>query len=141
MAQITIESALQSGLVTLLSAVTWPAANATVIGYGDGEGRPKDPAMIVHAKPARRLEPNANYWECQVLVVCLTKPEADDNRVTVTRAYEEALGWVKGLTAASLTAATGLTVDGVIMTEAGEDSVTEDDQMKTVPFTVFITKA
>lgn len=149
MAQMVIEQAIETGsagttgIVSLLKAVTWISANiANVIGYGNGPATKDMPLIVVNANPARKIEPNYNYWECPVEIVCMTRPSVDDNRSKLNRMYAEVMGWANGVTTATLATATGLTVDGKVMA-AGTDEVSPqaEFQAKTVLFNLYVTKS
>ena len=139
-----IEEAVKSLLSANAAIITMVAAGLVVRDFRDNSQAKASKMIVVHAEPAQRLAPNANFWRVQVAVLCVTHQAVDKSRATCESIYQAAMSVVGAATkttiSAKLPAGSSVTIDGIVQ-GPGEEGADESHQFITIKADIFATIA
>jgi hypothetical protein len=144
---INIEHKLELGFMSILSDRDYfksggEGYEVLMLNFMDNSSDDR-PAkyIVVHAAPAVRVAPNAPYYKISVKLVALTHMPSDKDRKLCKALYNENFNCIRGLDVSSLGTASGLTIDGVVMTQ-GDEAIEpiKDYQMMLASCDIFLTQ-
>ena len=93
----------------------------------------------MNCNPFRRLEPNADYYESEVDLICFTYIQDDKARSSLRSLQSEIFDFARTLLPATLATETGLTVDGFNMDDSGEQERDDHYNFLTVKIKTYLT--
>lgn len=134
------EKILEDGFVSLISGIQYIIDNnINVRNFEDNSVDVNPPCVIANCNLFRRLEPNADYYESEVDLICFTYIQDDPNRADLRALQGEIFDFARILSPATLSTETGLTVDGVIMVDSGEQERDDHNNYLTVKLKTYLT--
>lgn len=141
MGALQVESKLETAHQTLLNYNGGYIKTNSVARrlWGDNSQAKVTPCVIVHALPATSHLGFSGIHEVQLEIICITNSVDDGSRATLKSIYECARGVIKDNSAATVTTTigTGLTVDGIIISEGNED-ISDDGSLQQLTATATI---
>ena len=138
---MSTEDTLEKGYKALFESIQYVIDNSvTIEQYEDNSNEINPPLVSVDCMPLRRLAPNADYYESECNFICMTYIEDDKSRAILKALYGEIFDYVSGLAPATLATETGLTIDGLVMDESGEQERDERWQLLTIKLKTYLTK-
>ncbi|MCP4103870.1 MAG: hypothetical protein GY750_20995 [Lentisphaerae bacterium] len=136
-----IEDTLEKGYKTLIEGITYIVDNSiTVEQFEDNEKKINPPLVSVHCRPLRRIAPNAPYFESESEFTCMTYIDDDKARTVLKAIYSAVFDYMVDLLPATLATETGLTIDGLVMDDAGDEERDENYQIFTIKLKTYLTK-
>ena len=137
---MSVEKTLEDGYISLIEQVQYVIDNSINIrNFEDQSEDANPPAVIVNCMLARRLEPNYNYYEIETDFICFTYVQDDRARTQLRTLQGEIFDFVRLLLPATLSLETGLTVDGIIMDDTGEQERDDHNNYLTVKIKTYLT--
>ncbi len=137
---MSVEQDLQSGFISLINQIQYVIDNGTgVINFEDNSVDVNPPAIIVNCSPVRRLEPNDKYYECETDLISFTYIKEDESRAILKAIQSEVFDFARSLLPGTLGTASGLTVDGLVMDDSGEQERDDNNNYITVKLKVYLT--
>lgn len=144
---INIEHKLELAFITLLQARDYFKAGGA--GYGtemlqfmdnSSDDRPAK-YLVIHAEPAEQIAPGMPMYKIPVNLVSLSHMPTDKDRKICKLLYNECFNCLKGITKANFATATGITIDGIIMT-SGKEGIepVKDYQMLIASCEIYLTE-
>lgn len=138
---MNIETNIETKLLALVDANTALSALKGTVGlvtrkFSDNSNAQAEHMVVVHALPAERLAPNANFYKVTVEIICLSIISEDRACSTLDQLYGAAMTIVKGIVGVTLL--TGLTIDGRVPL-AGTEGVEGSYQFLTARADLFVT--
>jgi hypothetical protein len=137
---MSIESKLEEGFVSLIEQIQYVidnSVNARV--FEDNSKKVNPPAVIVNCNPVRRIEPNDNKYECETDFINFTYIEDDKSRTQLKEIYSEIFDFARTLLPATLSTASTLTIDGLVMDDSGEQERDDKYNYITTKLKVYLT--
>lgn len=134
-----IEDTLEKGYKSLLEAVAG-LSSVTIEQHEDNSKEIAPPLVSVHCEPLVRIAPNADYYMSNCEFTCMTYIQDDKSRSSLKTIYNEVFNYISSLTPATLATETGLTIDGLVMDEQGEEERDESYQILSVKIKTYLTK-
>jgi len=135
-------AAANAAIIALVAAA---APNALVIrDYRDNAQAKAERMIVVHAAPAERLSPVANFYRVPVTAMAITHQVGDKSRAACEAIYQALMAVINGATATTLGAklpdGSAVTIDGIVPTPGGEGA-DESHQFLAVKADIFATIA
>ena len=90
--------------------------------------------------PLKRVAPNAPYYESECEFTCMSFIDDDKDRVVLKGIYSAVFDYIETLTPATLATETSLTIDGLVMDEAGEEERDDNYQLLSIKLKTYLTK-
>jgi hypothetical protein len=135
-----IENDLENGFISLMEQIQYIIDNSiNVRNFEDNSEEVNPPAVIVNCNPVRRIEPNDKYYECETDFICFTYIEDDKARVQLKSIQSEIFDFARTLLPVTIGTESGLTVDGLVMDDSGEQERDEHNNYITVKLKVYLT--
>ena len=136
-----IESSLETGIASLVGALTYVTANSIPVRkFSDNSQMEGVKIIMVHAPPAERLMPNYDFYKTDIEIVCATHIPNDKNRAILNALYQACLGLVNGSGfKTALASASSVTINGVVPI-IGKEETQDNYQYLAVIATVHLTK-
>jgi len=137
---MSVENDLENGFISLINQIQYVIDNGTgVIQFQDNSSEVNPPAIIVNCNPVRRLEPNDKYYECETDLISFTYIKEDESRAILKAIQSEVFDFARSLLPGTLGTASGLTVDGLVMDDSGEQERDDNNNYITVKIKVYLT--
>lgn len=144
---INIEHKLELAFIALLAARDYFKAGGAghdipMLQFMDNSADDR-PAkyLVIHAEPAEQIAPGMPMYKIPVNLVSLSHMPSDKDRKICKVLYNECFQCLKGITKADFLTATGLAIDGIVMT-SGKEGIEpiKDYQMLIASCEIFITQ-
>ena len=134
------EKTLEDAYIALVQGIQYIIDNSVnVRNFEDNNTTVNPPAVIVNCNPFRRLEPNADYYESEVDFICFTYIQDDKARAQLRTLQGEIFDFARSLAPATLATQSGLTIDGLVMDDAGEQERDDHYNFLTVKLKTYLT--
>ena len=134
------ELTLENAYISLVDGIQYVIDNSVNIrNFSDNSKEVNPPAVIVNCNPFRRLEPNYNYYECETDFICFTYMKEDEDRAILRALQGEIFDFIRDLLPATLATESGLTIDGLVMDDAGEQERDDHNNYITVRIKNYLT--
>jgi hypothetical protein len=135
-----IENDLENGFIALIEQIQYIIDNSiNVRNFENNSEDVNPPAVIVNCNPVRRIEPNDKYYECETDFICFTYIEDDKARSQLKAIQSEIFDFARTLLPVTISTESGLTVDGLVMDDTGEQERDEHNNYITVKLKVYLT--
>ena len=136
---MSIEDTLEKGYKALIGAI--PAlSGVTVEQHEDNSVNINPPLVSVHCGTLKRVAPNAPYYESECEFTCMSFIEDDKDRSVLKGIYSAVFDYIETLLPATLATETSLTIDGLVMDEAGEEERDDSYQLLSIKIKTYLTK-
>lgn len=137
---MSVENDLENGFISLIEGIQYIIDNSiNVRNFEDNTEEVNPPAVIVNCNPVRRLEPNDKYYECETDFICFTYIKDDEARTQLKAIQSEIFDFARLLLPATIGAESGLTVDGLVMDDNGDQERDENNNYITVKSKAYLT--
>jgi len=137
---MSVENDLENGFISLINGIQYIIDNdINTRKFEDNSADVNPPAVIVNCNPVRRIEPNCNYYECETDFICFTYIEDDKARTQLKAIQSEIFDFARLLLPATIGTESGLTVDGLVMDDSGEQERDDHNNYITVKLKVYLT--
>jgi len=137
---MSVEDDLEDGFISLIGGIQYIIDNSiNVRKFEDNTEEVNPPAVIVNCNPVRRIEPNDKYYECETDFICFTYIEDDKARAQLKAIQSEIFDFARLLLPAAIGTESGLTVDGLVMDDSGEQERDDHNNYITVKLKVYLT--
>jgi hypothetical protein len=134
------EKTLEDAYIALVQGIQYIIDNSiNVRNFEDNNTTVNPPAVIVNCNSFRRLEPNADYYESEVDFICFTYIQDDKARAQLRALQGEIFDFARSLAPATLATQSGLTIDGLVMDDAGEQERDDHYNFLTVKLKTYLT--
>lgn len=138
---MSIENTLEIGFKNLIEALTYITANSiSVEQYDDNSKELKLPLVSVRCMPLSKIAPNAPYYIGECEFTCMSYIADDKDRVVLKAMYSDVFDFSTDLTVLDLATETGLTIDGIVFSESGDEERDENNQILTVKINIYLTR-
>jgi len=138
---MSTENTLEIGYKSLIEALTYITANS--IPVEQHEDNSKDlvlPMVAVRCMPLSRIAPNAPYYISGCEFTCVTYIADDKDRSVLKDIYNDIFNFAISLTSGELSTETGLTIDGLVVSESGDEERDDNNQILTIKINTYLTK-
>ncbi len=137
---MSVENDLENGFISLIEGIQYIIDNSINIRkFEDNSVDVNPPAVIVNCNPVRRIEPNCDHYECETDFVCFTYIEEDKSRSALKAIQSEIFDFARNLLPATIGTESGLTVDGLVMDDNGEQERDDKNNYITVKLKAYLT--
>lgn len=139
-----IEEAVKSLAAANSAIATLVTAGLVIRDFRDNAQAKSERMIVVHAEPAERLSPVANFYRVPVTAMAVTHQAGDKSRAACEAIYQALQTVINGATASTLGAklpsGSSVTIDGIVP-QQGSEEADESHQVLAVKADIFATLA
>lgn len=136
---MSTEDTLEKGFKALFESIP-ELAGITIEQHEDNSKELEPPLVSVHCGTLRRVAPNAPFYESECDFTCMTYIQDDKDRAILKGIYSAIFDYVSLLDKSTLATETGLSIDGLMMDDNGDEERDEDYQILNVKIKTYLTK-
>ena len=128
----SFERTLEDAIVILIEALSYiSTASVTITYWANSEKLKAPPIVAVHVSETDRIAPNYPMYKTSLDLHMYTTSDDDSGDVDGNAMYDAVWDWLHNVTAAQLSSASGLQIDGITF-EPNEIQISGDQGQQTV---------